>query len=673
MRGWGAGALILAVTLLSPNVAIAGLVAVLAAYGFARLIRLDRSFLRSGFYTYNPLLVGLSIGYLFKLTTLTLFFVVTAGVAAFLLTHMLYSMFSYYFRLPVLSLPFVIMSTVAYLAAVRYSNLYVSGLYPRFVSDFDLPLPVWLSGFLQALGAVFFVPNVLAGFAFALILLFSSRILLFLAVSGYYVGTLLLAWLGGSAVQAFADLNAFNFILVAMAIGGVFLIPSRHSYGMALMAVAVSTVLLSSAETVVAQYGLPVFALPFNVTSLTFLYVLGLVQYPYIAPRIGRTPEASLDEYLTERLRYPGSLRTLRLPFAGRWTVWQGFDGQWTHQGSWKHAYDFVMSDAEGNTYEGNGDRLDQYTCFRKPVLSPVRGRVVRVVDHLPDNPIGATDRDNNWGNLVILHDDRGFHVELSHFAQRSIRVAVGDWVEPGTLLGLCGNSGYSPQPHIHVQVQSSEEVGAPTIPFSFVQYLTESRYHANDLPEEGSAVEALHPEKSLDLKMAFVLDEAFSYQVKRNGVKAEKVTLTVRMAPDGTFYFDSGRGRLYFGKHEGTFYHYRVDGDDPALRCLMTALPRLPLALREGMHWRDSIPVGLVTGRWRSALLLWLRSFHHALAQADVSLKARSGTLIEGSVVGKGATRVRLETTVELDDHRGLRRVVVGNVTLERLDDRTA
>ncbi len=672
MRGWGVGALILGVTLLSPNVAAAGLISVLAAYGFARLINLDRSFLQSGFYTYNPLLVGLSIGYLFKLTALTLFFVVTAGIAAFLLTHMLYSIFSYYLRLPVLSLPFVLMSTVAYLAAVRYSNLYVTGLYPRFVSEFDLQLPDWAAGFLQSLGAVFFVPTAVGGIAFAAILLFSSRILLFLAVSGYYVGTLLLAWLGGSAAQAFADLNAFNFILVAMSIGGIFLVPSRHSYLLALTAVAVSTLLLSSAETVAAQYGLPVFALPFNVTSLTFLYVLGLVQFPYIALRFGRTPEESLDEYLTEQARYPGSVRTLRLPFAGTWTVWQGFDGPWTHQGKWKHAYDFVMSDEEGKTHEGEGDRLDQYSCFRKPVLSPVRGRVVRVIDHLPDNPVGVTDRDNNWGNLVILHDERGYYVELSHFAMKSIRVSVGDWVEPGALLGLCGNSGYSPQPHLHVQVQATEEIGAPTLPFSFVQFLTESTYYANDLPAEGAKVEALHPDKSLDVKTAFVLDDVYAFLIRRNGQEVDRVVLTVRMASDGTFYFDSGKGRLYFGKHEGTFYHYRVEGNDPVLRWLMMALPRLPLALREGMQWQDSIPIGLVTGRFRSALLLWMRSFHHPLAQATVSMTARSGTLIEGLVVGKGASRFRLETTVELDEHRGLRKVVVGNISLERLDGTT-
>ena len=28
-------------------------------------------------------------------------------------------------------------------------------------------------------------------------------------------------------------------------------------------------------------------------------------------------------------------------PSTGEWTVWQGVDGVWTHQGLWKHAFDW--------------------------------------------------------------------------------------------------------------------------------------------------------------------------------------------------------------------------------------------------------------------------------------------------------------------------------------------
>ncbi len=669
MRGWQLGLLVLAVTLLNPNVAGAGLVAVLAAYLFARFIHMDAAFLDSGFYTYNPLLVGLSIGYLFRLSPLTVFFVVVAGVSAFVLTHMLYSIFSYYLRLPVLSLPFVLVSSAAYLAASQYTNLYVTGLYPHVFGGIETMMPAWLGGFLKSLGAIFFMPHVTAGAIFAVGLLLASRILFILGGLGYFVGTLTLARLEGSYPQAFANLNAFNFILIAMAVGGVFLIPSVRSYVLAVVAVVASIVLLSSAEVFWSQYGLPVFALPFNLATLTFVYVLGLVDFPLVARGAPATPEQMLDEFVCSRRRYPGTLRTLALPFSGRWTVWQGFQGQWTHQGPWSYAYDFVITGEGGETYEGAGHRLEDYYAFRKPVLAPIRGRVVKVVRDLPDNPPGEADRTQNWGNLVLLADERGFHVELSHFAHDSIRVNEGDWVERGAILGLCGSSGYSPQPHIHVQAQATDEIGGGTLRFSFVSYAEGTTFHANDVPSEERVVEPLFADKGLDARMSFVLDDTFRYRVLREGVEIGRTEWAVRMAPDGTFFFDSGRGRLYFGKHEDTFYFYRLEGRDPYLQALFLALPRLPLAYRKDLEWSDHVPLGVVTRGPRRAVVQLLRSVRHDFGRVDVEMKFTDEFTVEGRV-SSGLLRTERRTLVTLDAYRGFRSIQADDLTLERTDD---
>lgn len=676
LKGWKLGLAILAITFLAPNVALAGVAAVLAAYAFARFIGMGAAFLESGFYTYNPLLVGLSLGYLFLLTPLTLFFVVTAGIAAFLLTHTLFSAGWYYLRLPVLSLPFVLVSSVAYLAAGSYTNLYVGSLYPRSVAAFETLVPLWLGGFLRAMGAVFFVPSVLAGALIAAALLMRSRILFLLAIGGYYAGTLTLAALGGSPDQAFNNLSAFNFILIAMALGGVFLVPSLHSYLLAFIAVVTSTVLLSASEVFWSRWGVPVLALPFNVVTLGFLYALKLVEFPLLARGTG-TPEEVLDEHLTGELRHPGSQRSLALPFSGRWTVWQAFDGPWTHQGPWRYAYDFVISDARGETHRGDGGRVEDYLAFRKPVLSPIKGRVVRVVDAHPDNPVGVTDRANNWGNLVVLKDERGFWVEISHFAQGSIRVREGEWVERGSLLGLCGNSGYSPQPHIHIQVQPTEQVGAPTLPFSFVAYQADGTFHANDTPEVGALVEPLQVEKALENRMGFVLDEVYRFRVagcdrsRFPEAREGMLELTVRMAPDSTFFLDSGRGRLYFGVRDGTFYFHRMEGSDPCLRALFLALPRLPLAFRRGLRWSDHVPAGTVTRGARRALVRLARSVAPRLGTVAVELEFVDDRRVVGRV-RSGLLRREWETQVVLHPFRAFQSVRVGDLHMERVDDET-
>lgn len=675
LRGPALGLLVLAVTLSAPSVALAGLVAVLAAYGFARLIRMDARFLQSGFYTYNPLLTGLSLGFLFRPAPLTFFFVVTAGIAAFILTHTLFSAAWYYLRLPVLSLPFVLTGSTAYLAAGSFTNLYVTGLYPRGTPLLDTALPLWLGGFFRALGATFFVPSVLAGLLIAAALLVRSRIAFLLAVGGYYTGTLALAALGGSPSSAFQNPNAFNFILIAIALGGVFLVPSPRSYLLAGIAVLTSTVLLSASEVFWSRWGIPVFALPFNLVTLTFVYSLRLVEYPGMARALG-TPEEILDEQLTHDLRFPGSPRTLTLPFAGRWTVWQGFDGPWTHQGAWRYAYDFVVTDDAGGTFREDGTRLEHYHAWRKPVLAPVRGRVRHVVDGLADNPPGSADRAHNWGNLVVIEAEHGWHVELSHFAQGSVRVREGDWVERGALLGLCGNSGYSPQPHIHVQVQESERVGAPTLPFSFVSYAAGDRYHGNDRPAVGTRVESLPPEAGMESRLGFVLDETYRFRVRQRDplrfpdATSETVTFTVCMAPNAAFQLRTDRGSLDVAVHHGTWVAERLSGSDPYLRALLLALPSVPLVARPGLTWQDHVPAGAVcTGARRAAIRL-LRSVAPGVGMVTVRLAFVDRDTVVGQILSP-LVRGDLRTRVVLHAARGFTEVHVGDLILVR-DDAT-
>ncbi len=668
LKNYGIGLIVLAITLINPNVALAGVIAVVAAYLFARLINVDRDFLKLGFYTYNPLLVGLSIGYLFKLTPLTGLFLITGGIFTFAVTMVMYNLLATYLRLPVLSLPFVIVSTIAYLASAKYVNLPLNEMYSA-STLLDLYLPLWLAGYCKALGAIFFMPYVLPGLIFALGILATSRILFLLSLVGYYTGTIFTTLMVGSSGQAFSDINHFNCILVAMAVGGIFLIPSIKSYLLAVIAVCVSTVLLDSVLIFWAYAGIPGFTLPFNVVLLTFIYVLGLVNYPHLARLVKNTPEETLDTYLSNQRRYRGSDKTLMLPFSGKWTVWQGFEGQWTHQGAWKYAYDFIITDEQGNSHRHGGHYLGDYYAYHKPVLSPVAGHVVKVINHLPDNPIGQVDRANNWGNLVIINDARGFFVEISHFAQGSIQVAEGAWVEPGTFLGLCGNSGYSPQPHIHLQVQLAETAGAYTVPFSFVSYANDNYFHANELPPEGTQVEPLYGDKTVTARTSFILDDVYQYEVFKSGKKVENLTLTVKMLADGTFYFDSGRGKLYFGQYDKTFYFYSVAGRDPYLQTMFLALPRLPLAYRENLTWSDQIPVGPALAGWRRAAVQFISSFYHNFAQIQTNLRWTHKNIVEGRVQSP-TLRLDKKTLVEWDDQRGFKAIQVDDLELRRVKE---
>jgi urea transporter len=668
IQGIWLGALLMAMSFINPNVALAGVISVIAAHLFANFLKMDKEYLKSGFYTYNTLLVGLSIGYLFRITPLTIFFVIIAGILTFILTIMINSIFSFYLKIPILSLPFVIVSSLAYLASSQYSNLFVNGLYPRLTFNLEMYLPIWITGFLKSLGAILFLPHVMPGIIVLLVILFSSRILFLLVILGYYSGTLITAALIGSYQQAFTNLNHFNYIWIAIAIGGIFLIPSVKTYIITFFAVATSTMILKSVEVFWSTYGIPAFALPFNLVSFAFIYMLGLTNYPLMTRFVKKSPEESLDYFISTTNRFKGTERTLQLPFSGKWTVWQAFDGKWTHKGSWRHAYDFVITDKDGNTFANKGITLEDYYAFKKPVLSPVRGRVVKVIDTLPDNPINEVDKTNNWGNLVIIYDQRDYYIELSHFVKDSISVKEGDWVEKGSKLGLCGNSGYSPQPHIHVQVQATEDVGSYTLPFSFVSYISKNQFLSNQLPEEGEIVEPVYNDKSLDMKLSFILDQKFFFQVFEKDRRIDQFDLMVKMAPDGTFYFDSGNGKLYFGKYEGTFYFYQVEGNDKYLKAIYIALPKIPLSYKSQLQWVDYIPVGTVVGGIKKAVLLFLASFSHRLNKITYKGTFIREDLIEGEF-SSTFMKFRGRTQVELDKFAGFNSLQVNDLIIRRVD----
>ena len=117
------------------------------------------------------------------------------------------------------------------------------------------------------------------GILVLIILAFNSRILLMLAVVGHFFGVVIHGMLLGSFTQALWNPYSFNYSLVAMALGGVFLIPSLRSYLIAMVGVAVSVILVDATNIFWSTYKLPVFTLPFNVVVIFLVYTLLFVNF----------------------------------------------------------------------------------------------------------------------------------------------------------------------------------------------------------------------------------------------------------------------------------------------------------------------------------------------------------------------------------------------------------
>jgi hypothetical protein len=120
--------------------------------------------------------------------------------------------------------------------------------------------------------------------------------------------------------------------------------------------------------------------------------------------------------------------------------------------------------------------RAMDYAIFGMEVRSPVRGRVAAMCDGIVDHDLFSTDRKNPLGNHVWLSVDddggRQLLILLAHLRRGSLRVQVGDTVEPGTPLGKVGHSGNSSEPHLHIHAQRDARPEAPLdadpVPMSF-------------------------------------------------------------------------------------------------------------------------------------------------------------------------------------------------------------
>lgn len=146
------------------------------------------------------------------------------------------------------------------------------------------------------------------------------------------------------------------------------------------------------------------------------------------------------------------------MPIREEWYVFWGGKNEFLNYHyaypSQRYAYDLVIM-KEGKSYNNNSLRNENFFAFNKEVIAPSDGKIVKVVNHIVDNLPGEMNDDIPAGNYVIIEHDNKEYSLIAHFKQYSIVVREGEEVIQGQLLGLCGNSGNSSEPHIHFQVMN--------------------------------------------------------------------------------------------------------------------------------------------------------------------------------------------------------------------------
>jgi murein DD-endopeptidase MepM/ murein hydrolase activator NlpD len=150
----------------------------------------------------------------------------------------------------------------------------------------------------------------------------------------------------------------------------------------------------------------------------------------------------------------------LSLPFRGSWfvnwggdTIEQNYHHAYANQ---KFAFDLLAVDSAGKSHTGDGKANSDYYVYGREILAPGDGTVIRVVEGVPENVPGEMDALHLVGNAVFIQHSPDETSVLAHMIPGSIRVKEGQRVHRGDIIGRCGNSGHSSEPHLHYHLQNA-------------------------------------------------------------------------------------------------------------------------------------------------------------------------------------------------------------------------
>jgi hypothetical protein len=143
----------------------------------------------------------------------------------------------------------------------------------------------------------------------------------------------------------------------------------------------------------------------------------------------------------------------MEFPLRGRWYVLQGGPSVIVNHHfrvpEQRAALDLVRTGSWG-TRRGRGRGNESYLAYGEPVCSPCDGTVVTARDIFPDQEPGTVTPQPPEGNAVVIDTGRE-HIRLAHLRPGSVRVARGQQVRAGELVGEVGNSGNTSEPHLHI------------------------------------------------------------------------------------------------------------------------------------------------------------------------------------------------------------------------------
>jgi urea transporter/murein DD-endopeptidase MepM/ murein hydrolase activator NlpD len=626
--------LLCAITFFSPTIGLFGLLSVIVISIGAYFSGFDKNMLRTGLYGFNALLCGMALASIFQinevfiiiwLIALLMVMIITASIDGFL----------HKYQLPFLTFPFLLTFWIISAACTHFNHVLwlENGVYTindairnqgswlYFVTHCcdNWILPIYIQTYFKTLGGCFFQSGVLAGMIISIGLLFFSRISWTLSILGFTFAYIFYPLLGADLNDLNYSLLGSNFIFMAIALGGFFVVPNCYSYLSIILLSPILVIFLVFCNKILGVFQLKAMTLPFSIISLFFLYMLRLGKLNSLLQLVTiqyYSAEKTIYKYLIYVERFNKvHFAKLALPFWGEWLVSQGYQGGITHLGYWQNALDFVVQDQENKTFQNTGTDLKDFYCYNKPILAPLDGYVYDILNIVDENPIGEVNTEQNWGNTIILNHLNGLYSQISHIKKDSFVVHIGEYVKKGTVLANCGNSGRSPEPHIHFQLQTSPTIGEVTYPYPiayFIERNGQKRYFKmGEIPKQNTYISNIEPNLLLSQSFDFIPGTKFrvSNQTKdaSSNIESEQWEVFTDAYNRSYIFSHTTKSTAYFSNDGILFYFFDFEGNkNSILFTFYLACYKIVLGYYPDIKIEDNIPLI----HFNNPYLQWLQDF---------------------------------------------------------------
>lgn len=376
------------------------------------------------------------------------------------------------------------------------------------------------------------------------------------------------------------------------------------------------------------------------------------------------SPEQNLYRYLNGKARLMHQVyQSIQLPFMGEWMVSQGYDGTMTHRGEWSKALDFVLLDEELKTYQLPGTMPEHFYCYNRPVLSPADGIVEEIIDHIDDNEIGQNNTQQNWGNSIVIKHAEGLYSKISHLKKHSFKTTKGAYVKQGEVIAACGNSGRSPEPHVHFQIQTTPYVGSKTTAYPIAGFIARNQQQLQlvefGTPREGNFVS--NPTIHSQLSQAFNFQPGFCMTVTNDKGNTEEWEVLTSFYNESYFYCSATQSYAYFKCNKNTFSFTNYFGNrNTLLYHFYIAAYKILLSTDKPISIQDELPIN----SFGLSPLRWLQDI---VAPFYVFLRMRYLSQVKVSTDQLGSGKIEINSTLTAQYFWNKKTIAQSNIIVEK------